>query len=164
MISRHIPPGQFAPWLVSGAAGCYIMARARQLSWARASRTPWPRFLTQQLDVVLILCGSPAVWYFARRRRTVRWPLRAADGDRAYLAAGVAHQLRQVFTVLLLGLGMIVRKAAEGKTAELAALARRLQHIARGGASILAALDTPVAELAPVAIELNRAHLPDNGR
>ena len=163
MISRHISLGPLAPWLVSGAAGCYIMARARQLSRARASRLPWPHFLAQQSDVVLILCGSPAVWHFARRR-TMHWPIHLAEGDRDYLTAGVAHQLRQVFTVLLVGLGMITRKAAEGKTAELAVLALRLQHITRGGAGILAALDTPVSELAPLAIEVNHAHLPDNGR
>jgi hypothetical protein len=137
------------------------MARARQLSRARASRVPWLRFLAQQSDVVLILCGGPAVWHFARRHRTTRWSTREADGDQGYLIAGVAHQLRQVFTVLLLGLGMIARRTGEGKTAD---LARRLQHIARGGAGLLAALDTPAAELAPIAIEASQAHLLDNGR
>jgi len=164
MLSRHLPIYQTAPWLISSAAGCYIMARARQLSRAKASRAPWPRFLAQQSDVILMLCGGPAVWYFARRRGAVQQYMRVADGDRAYLSAGVAHQLRQVFTVLLLGLGMIARKASQGKTAEMAALVRRLQNTARAGASMLTTFETSPIELVPVAAESYLAQLPDNGR
>jgi hypothetical protein len=143
MVHRRFAIEQIAPWLVSGASGCYIMARARRLSRARASQAPWRHFLAQQSDIILVLCGSPAVWHLARRlpaRRSAR-----ATSDRASISAGVIHQLRQVFTVLLLGLGLIARKAHEGKTAELVSLARRLQHVTRSGARALAALEEPDA-------------------
>src|SRR4051812_48608157 len=131
MISRNIALDQIVPWLFSGASGCYILARVRKLSLAKASRAPWPRFLARHSDVILILCGSPAVWHLARRWRTaqryVSYPKRA----RTMVLASVNHQLRQVFTVLLIGLGLIVRKAGDGKSAELISLARRLQEIIR---------------------------------
>jgi len=149
MIHRQLPIDQLAPWLVSGASGCYVLARARQLSRAKASRAPWPRFLARQSDVILMLCGSPAVWHFVRRRHAALRQARAVDDDQAILAAGAIHRLRQVFTVLLLGLGMIARKAAHSSPADLAALAVRLQNVARTGARILSALDEPPAALVP---------------
>jgi len=51
--------------------------------------------------------------------------------------------------VLLLGLGMMARKAAHSSPADLAALALRLQDVARTGARILSALDEPPAALVP---------------
>jgi hypothetical protein len=162
-IRQHLPLDQTAPWLISGAAGCYIVARTRQLSQAEASHAPWLRFLAQQSDVILMLCGGPAIWYLARRSGITRMRQHPTNGDRADLSAEVAHQLRQVFTVLLLGLGMIARRAPEGKAADLVRLARRLQSVTRTGASMLAALDTPLDELAPVTFESGHVHLSDNG-
>lgn len=164
MFLRNFPLEQTAPWLISGAAGCYIVARTRQLSEAEASHAPWLRFLAQQSDVILMLCGGPAIWHFARRSGITRMRQRPTNGDRADLSAEVAHQLRQVFTVLLLGLGMIARRAPEGKAADMVRLARRLQSVTRTGASMLAALDTPVDELAPAALEIGNVHLSDNGK
>jgi hypothetical protein len=69
-----------------------------------------------------------------------------------------------VFTVLLLGLGMIARKAGEGKTAELLSLVRRLQHVTRMGAYVLAAVDDQAdAEDAPVGGSDGRLHVAENG-
>ena len=142
MIQRHFEIEQIAPWLISGASGCYIVARARQLSRARPSYVTWFHFLAGQSDVILALCGCPAVWHIARRRAIVRRTTHTANGDRQRLAAGAAHQLRQVFTVLLLGLGMIARRASDYKTL---ALVQRLQRITRTGASLLSVLDEPSA-------------------
>ena len=142
MIQRYLEIEQIAPWLISGASGCYIVARARQLSRARSSSATWPHFLARQSDVILALCGSPAIWHIARRRATTRRLVRGAIGDRQGLAASAVHQLRQVFTVLLLGLGMIARQVKDHKTL---ALVQRLQRITRIGAGVLGALDQPVA-------------------
>jgi hypothetical protein len=142
MIDRNIAIEQIAPWLVSGASGCYIVVRAHQLSRSRASHTTWFHFLAKQSDVILALCGCPAVWHVARRRATARRHDRRAARDRQGLAAGVVHQLRQVFTVLLLGLGMIARRANDSN---IIALAHRLQRITRTGASLLNTLDEPMA-------------------
>jgi hypothetical protein len=138
MIQRNFEIEQIAPWLISGASGCYVVARARQLSRARASRTTWLHFLAGQSDVILALCGCPAIWHIARRHAVARRRTHSASGDHQNLTAGAAHQLRQVFTVLLLGLGMIARRASDRKTI---ALAQRLQRITRTGANLLSALD-----------------------
>jgi hypothetical protein len=92
--------------------------------------------------VILALCGCPAVWHIARRRAKARRRARTATGDQQGLAAGAVHQLRQVFTVLLLGLGMIARRANDRKTI---ALVQRLQRVTRTGAGLLSALDDPAA-------------------
>jgi hypothetical protein len=57
--------------------------------------------------------------------------------------ARAIHQLRQVFTALMIGTGLLARKATAGKTANLAALARRLNRIAHDGAMTLEALGDP---------------------
>jgi hypothetical protein len=142
MLEYHFEIEQIAPWLISGASGCYVVVRARQLSRAKASKSTWFRFLAKQSDMLLALCGCPAIWHVARRRAKLRRPGHDASGDRQSLTTNTVHQLRQVFTVLLLGLGMIARRANDGKTA---ALARRLQRVTRIGASLLNALDEPTA-------------------
>jgi hypothetical protein len=142
MIHRNFEFDQIAPWLISGVSGCYIVARARRLSRARASSATWLHFLAGQSDVILALCGCPAVWHIARRRATTRRSARGVAGIQEGIAAGAVHQLRQVFTVLLLGLGMIARRVKDHKTL---ALVQRLQHITRTGAGVLSALDQPAA-------------------
>src|SRR5690242_2902761 len=149
MIQRQFAIEQIAPWLVSGVSGCYIVARARRLSQAKPSHAPWPHFLIRQSDMILMLCGSPAIWHVARRHLALRRYKRSDDGDRNGLTAGVVHQLRQVFTVLLLGLGMIARKAGAGETAGVATLARRLQQATRLGAHLLEVLDESAEQATP---------------
>jgi hypothetical protein len=130
VVLRQISIEQAAPWLVSSVSGLYIMARARHLSLSEASDAKLAQFLFRQSDVVLILCGCPALWYFAHNRQ--------AGNDMLYGAqARAIHQLRQVFTALMIGTGLLARKAAAGKTANLAALARRLNKIAHDGAIML---------------------------
>ena len=142
MIQRHFEIEQIAPWIISGASSCYVVARARQLSRAKPTHATWFHFLTRQSDVILALCGCPAVWHIARRRAMVQRSTQSASGDRQRLAAGTVHHLRQVFTVLLLGLGMIARRASDYKTL---ALVERLQRTTRIGASLLSTLDEPSA-------------------
>jgi hypothetical protein len=125
-----------APWLVSSISGLYIMARARHLSRAEANDSTLADFLFRQSDVVLILCGCPALWHFAHRRHAGNEILHGAQ-------ARALHQLRQVFTALMIGTGLLARKAAAGKTANLAALARRLNKIAHDGAITLEELGDP---------------------
>lgn len=127
VIQRQISIEQAAPWLVSSVSGLYIMARARHLSLSEASNAKLAHFLFRQSDVVLMLCGCPALWYFAHHRQPGRQILYGAQ-------ARAIHQLRQVFTALLIGTGLLARKAAAGKTANLVALAQRLNKIAQDGA------------------------------
>src|SRR6476646_3773247 len=130
MLQRQISVEQAAPWLVSSISGLYIMARARHLSLAEANDATLAHFLFRQSDVVLILCGCPALWHFAHNRRAGNNVLHGTQ-------ARAMHQLRQVFTALMIGPGLLARKASAGKTANLAALARRLNKIAHDGAITL---------------------------
>ena len=136
MIQRQIAIEQAAPWLVSSVSGLYIMARARHLSLSESSNAPLAHFLFRQSDVVLILCGCPALWYFARSR-----PARH-EGQHGAQARAI-HQLRQVFTALMIGTSLLARKASVSKIANLAVLARRLNKIARDGAMVLEELGDP---------------------
>jgi len=136
MLQRQMSIEQAAPWLVSSVSGLYIMARARHLSLAEASDTKLAHFLFRQSDVVLMLCGCPALWYFAHGRQARHAALHGAQ-------ARAIHQLRQVFTALMIGTGLLARKASAGKTANLVALARRLNKIAHDGAITLEELGDP---------------------
>jgi hypothetical protein len=136
IIQRQMSIEQAAPWLVSSVSGLYIIARARHLSLAEASNTKLTHFLFRQSDVVLMLCGCPALWYFIHGRTARQEALHDAQ-------ARAIHQLRQVFTALMIGTGLLARKAAAGKTANLAALARRLNKIAHDGAVTLEELGDP---------------------
>jgi hypothetical protein len=136
VIQRQISIEHAAPWLVSSISGFYIMARARRLSLAEASNAPLTKFLLRQSDVMLMLCGCPALWHFARNRRASRTILYGTQ-------ARAVHHLRQVFTALMIGTGLLARKATAGKTAQLAALATRLNKIARDGAATLDELGDP---------------------
>jgi hypothetical protein len=136
MIQRQIAIEHAAPWLVSSVSALYIMARARHLSLSEASDATLARFLFRQSDVVLILCGCPALWYVAGSRHAGNEALHAAR-------ARAIHQLRQVLTALMLGTSLLARRASAGKTANLAALARRLNKIAHDGALTLEQLGDP---------------------
>jgi len=57
--------------------------------------------------------------------------------------ARAIHQLRQVFTALMIGTGLLARKAAAGKTTNLVALAQRLNKLAHDGAITLEQLGAP---------------------
>ena len=136
MVPRQIVIEHAAPWLVSSVSGLYIMARARHLSLSEASDATLAHFLFHQSDVVLILCGCPALWYFARSRHARHEILYGAQ-------ARAIHQLRQVFTALMIGTGLLARKASAGRTTNLASLALRLNKIAHDGAITLEELGDP---------------------
>jgi hypothetical protein len=94
-----------------------------------------------QSDVILMLCSSPAVWYFVRRYRR-RSRMDAHDVVFRPTAQAI-HQLRQIFTALQIGTGLLARKIAVGKTADLASLAQRLNRVVRDGIEILSSMGEP---------------------
>lgn len=138
MSERIIPIDKLAPWLVSGASSIYIVVRARRLSLAKPNRAPLPDFLRDQSDVILMLLGGPMIWHLSRRfisRNARRSSVPGASSPSPF------HNLRQVFTALLIGTGLLVRKLSDGKLNEGIALALRLQKITRDGVAILAGFD-----------------------
>ena len=118
------------------------MARARRLAIAKASSASLGRFLLGQSDVIFMLCGGPAVWYVSHRRQRAQISQQAGPVVQGSQARAV-HQLRQVFTALLLGTELLARKAAAGKTGELGKLALRLNRIVCDGVVALSVLGEP---------------------
>lgn len=130
-----------APWLVSGVSSCYVMLRARRLSRAKPSRASLLRFLRDQADLLVVLGGSPIVWYLSRRRAARSKSQTVSLEDASFLLSGSLHRLRQVFTGLILGLAVLMRKAAEEDLMGVKLVVRRLNRIALEGVDILGALD-----------------------
>lgn len=162
MVRRQIPLDQVAPWLVSGASGLYIVARARRLSLARPSRDPLLHFLVDQSDLILLLFSSPMVWYLTSRTRR-GWPGRRTGYPGRRMGISPFHDLRQVFSALLIGATLLVRKASEGKLTELITLTMRLYSIIREGVHMLAELDERLAEELPEGILAYSAGVAQNG-
>jgi hypothetical protein len=98
-------------------------------------------FLLRQSDMILLLCGSPVVWYIAQRSR--RHDQLGAPGVVHGTAARVIHQLRQVFSALLLGTELMERRATKAQQVALAELSQRLHLVAREGIAELALLGEP---------------------
>lgn len=140
MIHRELDIERIVPWLVSGASGLYVLARMRRFSRAEPSADPLPRFLIDQSDVILTLCSSPVVWYLSRRR---------SAGRRLGATSRALHQLRQVFTAMVIGTGLLARRGRAAKQRELAALAQRLHDIVRDGSYLLSDLDELCADTQP---------------
>jgi hypothetical protein len=162
MLQQRWPVDRAIPWLVSGASGVYIVARTRYLSRAEASSDPLLRFLLNQADVLVMLCGSPAIWHAAMRQRKANagGNLRAAGRTDAQHI----HKLRQVLSALLLGIGLLERRITRGTYSEIGSLVKRLHAIVREGAQVLAALDTPSPEAALVPVAPTRPAFTTNGR
>ena len=143
MTEHHLAPRHVAPYLVSGATSLHILVRMWRLSRLPASDTPLPAFLLNHADVLLVLGSGPmVVWHIAKRHRLHQLPAATANAERSLLAHS-AHQLRQVFTALLIGLGLISRKATTGRMTEIPPLVKRLQQVVAAGIEAVNALDPP---------------------
>lgn len=111
-----------------------------------ASDAPLHVFLLKHTDVLFVLGAAPVVvWRIAKWHplQLLPDPSTTADTSLRTLIAHTAHELRQVFTALLLGLGLIRRKVITGKTLEIPSLVRRLQHVVMTGINAVNGLDLP---------------------
>jgi len=139
MLHLAITPRRVAPYIISGATGVHILARMRHLSRQPATDAPLHFFLLKNTDVVLALSGaSVVIWQLAKhrpRRQTTAAPSNgsAPSATGTSLIVGVVHELRQIFTSLLLGLGLIKRKANSGNSAAVLDLVKRLNEVVRRG-------------------------------
>jgi hypothetical protein len=120
----------------------------RRLSKQPAVDAPFRSFLLKNSDVVLALGGASVVmWQLAKQKprqqmseaRSNSFTLSTSEKS---LIAGVIHELRQVFTALLLGLGLIERKAATGNTQATHRLVGRLKAVVRSGIESVNTLDS----------------------
>lgn len=130
-----------APLVVSSGSCLYAIARARRLSLDDASNATLLSFLLHQSDMIFLLVGGPVVWYVTQRRQR-QSALRA--GKVVYgSAARTVHQLRQVFSALLLGSELLERRAAAVGHESLVELSQRLHSVAREGIAELNKLGDP---------------------
>jgi hypothetical protein len=144
MILPHITPRRVAPYLISGAYGAHILVRMWRLNRRPASNGPLHLFLLKNTDVILVLTGGPVVCHLAQRhqqRTTHHSPI--ADDTALSIIVQIAHQLRQVFTSLLLGLGIIKRKIANSQSNDIPLLVDRLRNVIAEGIAAVNMLDPP---------------------
>ena len=144
MALPQINPRQVAPHLLRGAYGAHILARMWRLSKLPPTEAPLHLFLLKHTDIVLILTGGPIVWHIVERR--YMGPARhGADSDSVtrLLTQHVAHQLRQVFTVILLGLGLIKRRSIKNQAEDIPRLVDRLEQVVAEGIQAVNVLDPP---------------------
>jgi len=148
MTEQRLVPRQVAPYLVSGATGLHILVRMWRLSRLPASDAPLHAFLLNHADVLIVLGSGPVVvWQVAKRHHLQQLPdgNANAEGSLRTLLAHSAHELRQVFTALLIGLGLIRRKVTTGKTREIPRVVERLLHVVAAGIDVVNVLDPPAA-------------------
>ena len=145
MALPRITPGRVGPYLLSGASGAHILMRMWRLSRQPASTAPLHLFLLKHTDVILVLGSGPVIiWHLTRRNhRHVSNGSPLANHPDQSLIPYIAHQLRQVFTALLLGLGLIKRRATANTTAGIPQLAERLQNVVAEGIQAVNVLDPP---------------------
>jgi hypothetical protein len=155
MVQLPITPRRVAPYVISGVTGVHILARLRRATKQPANDIPLHFFLLKHTDIVLTLSGASVVmWHLAKHNPRQQAPgsmaasfstisaVRIADKTKV---EGVVHQLRQVFTALLLGLGLIDQKADLGDTAAIHGLVKRLLAVVRQGIEAVNVLDADEA-------------------
>jgi len=117
----------------------------RNLSRQPATDAPFHSFLLKNTDVVLALGGaSVVIWQLAQhkpRQHTSTDGAATPITSTSVITAAV-HELRQIFTALLLGLGLIKRKAHTGDTQAIPGLVQRLNDVVRRGIAAVDILDS----------------------
>jgi hypothetical protein len=143
MVLPHITPRRAAPYLLQGAYGAHIVARMWRLSKQPPSTKPLYLFLLRQTDIVVVLISMPVVWLIVQRRQQRRVSDRPIDKVIGQPAQDTAHQLRQVFTALLLGLGLLRRRIARQQVGNALDMVERLQHVIAEGIQAVDRFDPP---------------------
>jgi len=152
MIHLPIAPRRVAPYVISGATGVHVFLRMRHLSRQPATDAPLYFFLLKNTDVLLALGGASVVlWQLAKakpRQGTTGSPSARLPNSSAVikpnksLVIRVAHELRQVFTSLLLGLDLIDRKVETGDMQAISRLVQRLKSVVRRSIAAIEMLES----------------------
>jgi hypothetical protein len=138
-------PRRVVPDVVSGASSAHVVARLWRLSRAPARETPLHLFLARHSDVILLLCSSHvALWRLAKRHHQDNSITNGQHADTLTPSAphDTVHQLRQVFTALLLGLGMITRRLTANKADTIPEPVQRLRTVVAEGIDLVNTLDS----------------------
>jgi hypothetical protein len=149
----HLPitPRRVAPYVVGGATGAHILARMRHLSRQPAKDMPLHFFLLKNSDIIVALGGASVIIWRLAKHKPRQGSVSASFNDsgaaalETSLIASVVHELRQIFTSLLLGLGLINSKAKKGNTAAIPSLVKRRKHVVRRGIDATDQLERPAS-------------------
>lgn len=139
------PLRQIVPWIVSGASGLYIMRRARQLSIEEPNVETLSEFLVHKGDLIVFIVGSPTVWHFARRSRSLLEQGTGAVPAPQATTRNAFYQLRQVFTVMTLGLELLRRRLLSGESNSMLPLLTILRRVLQHGQEALTTLERDCA-------------------
>jgi hypothetical protein len=122
----------------------------RSLSRQPATDAPLYFFLLKNTDVLLTLGGASLVlWQLAKAKpRQGTTDITARFSNSSAIArphkspvTRVIHELRQVFTALLLGLDLISRKVETGDVQAISRLVQRLKAVVRKGIEAIDVLE-----------------------
>jgi hypothetical protein len=144
MVLKPLDLRRVAPPALSGASGLFIMVRVWRLSRAPAQVMPFARFLLAHKDLVGVLCGYPLMMLLLAKPENLHQALQSLTATTTSATEHLSrelHELRQVFTTLLLGLGLIERRARTAHTAEVILLTHRLKRIVDDGIDNLKSLE-----------------------
>ena len=144
MALPHFVPRRVTPYIITGASGAHILTRLWRLSRAPARNAPLHQFLARHSDVMLVLGSSYlAVWRLAKQHHQERFFTNGHYTQQRTPSAGhdTIHELRQVFTALLLGLGLIARRAASNRGDTIPNLVQRLRTVVAEGIDLVNTLD-----------------------
>ena len=159
MLPVSTRPRRVVIYLASGTSGLYLVIRVWRLSRMPAQVVPLHQFLVKHADVIGVLSGYPVLRWLLGKEIDVDQPLyhlaATATTTTMRFTAGL-HRLRQVFTALLIGLGLIERRVMNGRMAEVVLLSRRLQQLLLDGTDIIRELEAAQQELEARASDSHR--------
>lgn len=126
-----------APYVVSGAVGAHVLQRMRKLSQRPATDASLYSFVLRNSDVLLALGGAAVViWHVAKLKAQQR-PAASTGGalvrKNTQFLTEIVHDLREVFTALLIGLGLINKKVENDNIEAIPDIVQRLSQVVRNG-------------------------------
>lgn len=139
MVQSRAVLRQSLPWMVSSASGLYILRRIHRVSVADPVEMTLRQFFVQQGDVIICILSGPASWYIVNRAASM------SPQQCAMLVATMQvtfHQLREVFTALTLGVGVLSRRLVRSNNnPELLTAVERMDRVVRSGRAALLTLE-----------------------
>lgn len=139
-------PHRIIPFILSGVSGAHVIVRLWRASRQPASVVPLPTFLLQHADVLLVVCGGPIILVRVLRAQ-IRAQRQGQPAEPSSVLVRIAiHDLRQLFTALLLALDLIDRYLRAGRLGDVERLVGRIRTILRQGIATINLLEANYLE------------------
>jgi hypothetical protein len=140
------------------------MRRARRLSVEEPCAETLTEFLVHKGDLLVFIVGSPTVWHFARRSRELLAQETGATPSAQATTSNAFYQLRQVFTVMTLGLELLRRRLLSGESNSMLPLLTILRRVLQHGQEALTTLERDCAGADGAVIMTERGTERQNGQ